>query len=45
MDCEKAIKEGTTATVRVIPFGKEIKGKCSRCGREAKYLAYFAKSY
>jgi prolyl-tRNA synthetase len=45
MDCEKAIKEETTATVRVIPFGEGIKGKCVKCGREAKYLAYFAKSY
>jgi len=45
MDCEKAIKEETTATVRVIPFGEGTKGKCVKCGREAKYLAYFAKSY
>ena len=46
IDCEKSIKDETSATVRVIPFDKkDVKGKCVKCGREAKYYAYFAKSY
>ncbi|MBU5687801.1 MAG: proline--tRNA ligase [Candidatus Aenigmatarchaeota archaeon] len=46
IDCEKKIKEDTTATVRVIPFKQEnIKGRCVFCERDAKIIAYFAKSY
>ena len=46
IDCEKAIKEETGVTVRAIPFGEEgIKGMCAKCGRDARYIAYFAKSY
>ncbi|MEM5776989.1 MAG: proline--tRNA ligase [Candidatus Aenigmatarchaeota archaeon] len=46
VDCEKKIKNETSATVRVIPFKQEkIKGKCFCCGKEAKYIAYFARSY
>ncbi|MCX8179557.1 MAG: proline--tRNA ligase [Candidatus Aenigmarchaeota archaeon] len=46
IECEKSIKEKTTATVRVIPFDeKSVKGVCTHCGKEAKHVAYFAKSY
>jgi len=46
--CEDRIKEGTMATIRVIPFGAEHgerKGRCVSCGRAADTLAYFARSY
>ncbi len=46
--CEDRIKEGTMATIRVIPFGHEHverKGRCVSCGRDADTLACFARSY
>jgi prolyl-tRNA synthetase len=46
--CEDRIKEGTMATIRVIPFGCETgerKGRCVSCGRDADTLACFARSY
>ncbi|MBI4173245.1 MAG: proline--tRNA ligase [Candidatus Aenigmarchaeota archaeon] len=45
--CEEAIKQETTASIRVIPFGKdgEGQGKCVYCGKAAKHMAYFAKAY
>ncbi len=46
--CEDRIKEGTMATIRVIPFGhehNERKGLCVSCGRDADTLACFARSY
>jgi prolyl-tRNA synthetase len=46
--CEDRIKEGTMATIRVIPFGSEHgdrKGRCVSCGRDADTLAHFARSY
>jgi prolyl-tRNA synthetase len=46
--CEDRIKEGTMATIRVIPFGcehGERKGRCVSCGRDADTLAHFARSY
>lgn len=45
VECEDKIKEETTATVRLIPFDSDAKGKCVHCGKEAKVTAYFAKSY
>ncbi|MCX8178995.1 MAG: proline--tRNA ligase [Candidatus Aenigmarchaeota archaeon] len=46
IECEKEIKEQTTATVRVIPFKQEkIKGKCVFCDKSANVVAYFARSY
>ncbi|MEM0473635.1 MAG: proline--tRNA ligase [Candidatus Aenigmatarchaeota archaeon] len=46
IECEKEIKEQTTATVRVIPFKQEkIKGKCVFCDKNANVVAYFARSY
>jgi len=48
-ECEKAIKEATTANSRNIPFSENKKAptncKCIWCGKKAKVKAYFAKSY
>jgi prolyl-tRNA synthetase len=46
-ECETKIKNDTKATIRVLPFGNEEKvtGSCIACGKEAKHLAVFAKSY
>ncbi len=44
-ECEAKIKDETTATNRVIPFGEKKKGKCIYCGKETDLIAYFAKSY
>ena len=43
--CELKIKEETTATIRTI--GEEAKegDKCIVCGKPAKYIPFFAKSY
>jgi len=44
--CEEKIKEETGATIRLIPFEKENPfSNCIYCGREAKEVVYFAKSY
>ncbi|MEM5794519.1 MAG: proline--tRNA ligase [Candidatus Aenigmatarchaeota archaeon] len=45
-ECEAKIKEETGATIRLIPFEKEkIFSSCVYCGKKAKKVAYFAKSY
>ncbi|MDR1993535.1 MAG: proline--tRNA ligase [Nitrososphaerota archaeon] len=44
--CEAKIKEETGATIRIRPFQKEeTKSGCVLCGREAKEIVYFARSY
>ncbi len=46
--CEDKIKRETMATIRVIPMDAAettTKGTCIGCGKEAKTLAYFARSY
>jgi prolyl-tRNA synthetase len=43
--CEDSIKEETMATIRVIPFEQEDKGKCVLCQADAGQLVYFAKAY
>ncbi len=44
--CEEKIKEETTATSRVIPFGqKKTKSKCIYCSEAAEQKTYFAKAY
>lgn len=44
--CEDKIKEEAGATSRVIPFHEEKLGtKCVCCGKKAKHMIYFAKSY
>ena len=45
-DCEKKVKDETSATIRVLPFEKEkAETGCIICGKEAKDVAYFARSY
>lgn len=45
-ECEKRVKEETGATLRCIPFEQEeISDKCAVCGKDAKNMVYFAKSY
>jgi prolyl-tRNA synthetase len=45
-ECEEKIKEETSATIRLIPFEREEPfSNCIYCGREAKEVVYFAKSY
>ncbi|MGD6807116.1 MAG: proline--tRNA ligase [Candidatus Bathyarchaeia archaeon] len=45
-ECETKIKDETGATVRVIPFEKEAPTSgCVYCGKEAKEVGYFARSY
>jgi len=44
--CEEKIKDETGAKITNIPFKQEkIFSKCIYCGKEAKYVANFAKSY
>ncbi len=44
--CEKAIKDETGATIRLIPFERErIFADCVYCGKKATKVAYFAKAY
>ncbi|MBS7659212.1 MAG: proline--tRNA ligase [Candidatus Bathyarchaeia archaeon] len=45
-ECERKIKEETGATIRLIPFEKEEPiSNCIYCGKEAKEMVYFARSY
>jgi prolyl-tRNA synthetase len=45
-ECEQKIKEETTATIRLVPFEKEEPfSNCIYCGKKAKEVVYFAKSY
>jgi prolyl-tRNA synthetase len=45
-DCEAKIKNDTGATIRVIPFEKEVpQTDCVYCGQKAKDVPYFARSY
>jgi len=44
--CEAQIKEDTKATIRCIPLEQEPgKGKCIRCGKEARERAIFGRAY
>ncbi|WP_097158831.1 proline--tRNA ligase [Bacillus oleivorans] len=44
--CEDQIKEETGATSRCIPFEQEsVSEQCVCCGKEAKHMVYWAKSY
>jgi prolyl-tRNA synthetase len=44
--CEEKIKEETSATIRLIPFEKEkVFSDCIYCGKKAKEVVYFSKSY
>lgn len=45
-ECEDAIKEKTGATTRCMPFEqKHLSDVCVHCGKPAKTMTYFAKSY
>jgi len=48
IECEDWIKDKTKGTnSRCIPFDqpKTISGKCIHCNKEAKFIAYFSRSY
>lgn len=45
-ECEKRVSEETKATTRcLLPMDAKASGKCSICGKEAKVVAVFARSY
>jgi prolyl-tRNA synthetase len=45
-ECENEIQSKTSATIRCIPLqGSEATGTCNHCGKEGKYMVYFAKAY
>lgn len=45
-ECEAEIKEETGATTRCMPFDQEeLSEVCVHCGKPAKHMMYFAKSY
>lgn len=46
-ECEEAIKEKTGVTTRCMPFDeqKDLGDVCVHCGKPAKKMMYFAKSY
>ncbi|MBT3582934.1 proline--tRNA ligase [Candidatus Woesearchaeota archaeon] len=43
--CEDDVKDKTGAKITNMPFGLKAKGKCVDCGKPAKFVAHFAKSY
>ena len=45
IDCEQALKDETGIQSRVILPGECKVENCIRCGKKAKYRAYFAKQY
>ncbi len=45
-DCEARVKDETGATIRLVPFKhEEPEAGCIYCGKGAKEVVYFAKSY
>jgi prolyl-tRNA synthetase len=45
-ECEESIKEQTGAKITNIPFDEgKLAEKCIYCGKKAKHMANFAKSY
>ena len=45
-DCENALKEEAAITSRCIPFEQEnLSDKCAICGKPAKYMVIWGKSY
>ena len=45
-ECEDEIQSRTSATIRCIPLQDEAPtGQCVFCGKEGKYMVYFAKAY
>jgi len=46
IECEEAIQNDTSATIRTLPLKDEpLFSNCVRCGKPATKVAYFAKSY
>jgi prolyl-tRNA synthetase len=44
--CELKVKEETGAKITNMPFDQgDLEGDCVRCGKKAKYMANFARSY
>ena len=45
-DCEDAIQEETSATIRCLPLeAKRAKGSCVRCDKPGQHVVLFAKAY
>lgn len=46
-ECEEKVSEETKATIRCLPFDKQdsVSGSCIVCGKSAKHVAVFGKSY
>jgi prolyl-tRNA synthetase len=45
-ECEDTIQNDTGATIRTLPLkDEELFSECVRCGKPAKKVAYFARSY
>jgi len=45
-ECEEKVKEDTRATIRCIPFDREIEHKnCLVCDKKAEEVVYFARAY
>jgi prolyl-tRNA synthetase len=45
-ECEKAVKERTSASSRVMPFDQTpVSETCVCCGKKADKVIYFAKAY
>jgi prolyl-tRNA synthetase len=43
--CEDLVKDETSAKITNLPYGFKAKGSCVYCGKPAKHIAHFAKSY
>ncbi len=43
-DCERKIKEETSATIRIVPLESAGAGPCALCGKKGN-IVYFARSY
>jgi prolyl-tRNA synthetase len=43
--CEDEVKDRTGAKITNLPYGLKPKGDCICCGKKAKSVAHFAKSY
>lgn len=46
-ECEEKVSEETKSTIRCLPFDKQdsVSGSCIVCGKSAKHIAVFGKSY
>ncbi len=45
-ECEEKVKDDTKATIRCIPFNKELEHEtCLVCDKEAEHAVYFARAY